>query len=264
MRFTLAALVSAAASAAAISIVTPSNWTTKGPNVITFSYVNTDPTSFAAILVNQNGNLVPTSITLKANVTTKLLTLTVKPSQRSPAFLAGSGYQIKYMYWARQHWDFELREFFIPQLHSQHHIATLDSRADKYGDIAPARNATRPGAPQTPQMFSIPSNAGSLTNFSISAVNGFNSTNPFLGALLATDSPLAEFQIGKGSFNFAYLNAASEIPAGSKASSAGTNNIRVGLPVETSIYSIDCKTLKITSRWINTDGGKHETLVPII
>ncbi|KAK4694888.1 hypothetical protein P7C70_g8659, partial [Phenoliferia sp. Uapishka_3] len=113
MRYSLFSLLCAASAALAISIVTPTRWTTKGPNTATFSwadrlptlfatitltlptcsYVNTDPASFAAILVNQDGNLVPTSIALKANITTKSLNFTVTPS---PALLAGSGYQIKW------------------------------------------------------------------------------------------------------------------------------------------------------------------------
>ncbi|KAK4699269.1 hypothetical protein P7C70_g6994, partial [Phenoliferia sp. Uapishka_3] len=104
--FITAFLGFAASSALAISIITPSNWTTTafarerathvkiptGPYTVTFSSVKSDPTSFAAILVNQNGTLVPSYFLLAPVVfsNTSQISFTL-----STALLAGAGYQIK-------------------------------------------------------------------------------------------------------------------------------------------------------------------------
>ncbi|KAK4698984.1 hypothetical protein P7C70_g7285, partial [Phenoliferia sp. Uapishka_3] len=137
MKFILAALSFAASSALAISITTPTTWTPageqptfplffftavsppsslSGPNTVTFASVRTDPASFAAVLVNQDGNLVPTSFTLKANVTTSTHTFTFTPS---PKLLVGSGYQVN----------------FIKNINSQH---TILAQTNMFNITAPA------------------------------------------------------------------------------------------------------------------------------
>jgi hypothetical protein len=50
MQLALATLVLAASSALALTIETPKDWTTTGPNTIEFSAVSSDPSTFAVTL----------------------------------------------------------------------------------------------------------------------------------------------------------------------------------------------------------------------
>ncbi|KAL8278302.1 hypothetical protein RQP46_009334 [Phenoliferia psychrophenolica] len=83
-----------AASSLAITVNTPSGWTTTGPNVLTWTSVATDHTTFAAVLVNNNKTLVPSQITIEANETTSSGTFTVTPDSPYPA---GSGFQVNFL-----------------------------------------------------------------------------------------------------------------------------------------------------------------------
>ncbi|KAK4699974.1 hypothetical protein P7C70_g6279, partial [Phenoliferia sp. Uapishka_3] len=94
MRNTVAFFLFAASSVLAISIVTPTNWTPAGPNSVTFTSVDTDPSSFAAILVNQNGALLASALTLESFHYTSVNFFTFTAS---PALKAGSGYQVNFI-----------------------------------------------------------------------------------------------------------------------------------------------------------------------
>ncbi|KAK4700574.1 hypothetical protein P7C70_g5671, partial [Phenoliferia sp. Uapishka_3] len=91
---TVLSIALAASSAVAIAINTPSDWTTTGPNTITYSSVDTDPSTFAAILVNQDSSLLSSSIVLEANFSTSNTYFSVTPSSD---YNAGSGYQVNFI-----------------------------------------------------------------------------------------------------------------------------------------------------------------------
>ncbi|KAK4699297.1 hypothetical protein P7C70_g6966, partial [Phenoliferia sp. Uapishka_3] len=358
MKLILAALIFAASSTVAISITTPTTWTPAGeqlslvlfdsclnsisprnqhchvcvsfftacrevkpehPTLLrAFSSVRTDPASFAAILVNQDGNLVPTSITLKANVTTSTHTFTFTPS---PKLLVGSGYQVN----------------FIKNINSQHTIVRSTATKRKllltpfilqlaqtnmFNITAPAApvicpsnnqgtiavNRTDDGSPvgfisskfstkyqkynyytvsgpgvvnkAAAQIFSLPKNAASIQNFGIAAVNGPDPKNPFLaGTIIATGGPnqIEYLQMGSDAATilsggtqrkkiFSFVHHASlfevcvAVKAGSRPSSSGANTIGPIAVFLTNVYSINCKSLIISSQWINFDGSRSNML----
>ncbi|KAK4705148.1 hypothetical protein P7C70_g1059, partial [Phenoliferia sp. Uapishka_3] len=91
----LISLILTVSTAVAIHLDTPDNWTTTGPNTLTFEYVSTDPLTYAAVLVNQDGDLVPTSITLNKQGKTHRGQFTFTPATKGANQLkVGSGYQV--------------------------------------------------------------------------------------------------------------------------------------------------------------------------
>ncbi|KAL8278293.1 hypothetical protein RQP46_009325 [Phenoliferia psychrophenolica] len=98
-RYALLGVLALAASSQAIAITTPAKWTTTGPNVISWVSVDTDPSTFAAILVNQNTALLSASVLLETSVDTNPGsggTFTVTPASGDP-FPAGPSYQVNFI-----------------------------------------------------------------------------------------------------------------------------------------------------------------------
>lgn len=98
MRSVFAAL-SLAASALAYSISEPSStedWTTSGPNVVTWTRVDTDATNFTLVLVNQDTSIMPSgSEVLVAYVDGTVGTVTA--SAPSAGWPTGSGFQVNFV-----------------------------------------------------------------------------------------------------------------------------------------------------------------------
>ncbi|KAL8278305.1 hypothetical protein RQP46_009337 [Phenoliferia psychrophenolica] len=82
------------ASAAAISVNTPTGWTTTGPNTISWSSVDTDKTTFAMILTNLDTQFLSTPITLVANETTDAGSVTLSLDSALPS---GSGFRVNFV-----------------------------------------------------------------------------------------------------------------------------------------------------------------------
>jgi hypothetical protein len=95
--FTLIALV---ASASAYQILTPGNtlnWTTSGPNGVTWQRVSTDPANFTMLLVNQDKTILPAGQEiLIAQVNGSALSIANVPPP-SGGYKVGSGYQVNFV-----------------------------------------------------------------------------------------------------------------------------------------------------------------------
>ncbi|KAH9985216.1 Ser-Thr-rich glycosyl-phosphatidyl-inositol-anchored membrane family-domain-containing protein, partial [Russula compacta] len=92
-------LISLVASACAYQITSPNNvsgWTTGGPNTLAWQRVDTDPTNFTLLLVNQDKSALPTGqeiLVAQVDGTTGSLTVPAPSS----GFPVGSGYQVNFV-----------------------------------------------------------------------------------------------------------------------------------------------------------------------
>ncbi|KAH9967258.1 hypothetical protein BC827DRAFT_577816 [Russula dissimulans] len=95
--FTLIALI---ASASAYQVLTPGNtvnWTTSGPNAVTWQRVSTDPANFTMLLVNQDKTILPAGQEiLIAQVDGSTLKVANVPPP-SGGFKVGDGYQVNFV-----------------------------------------------------------------------------------------------------------------------------------------------------------------------
>jgi len=93
-------LISLVATATAYQVVTPGNaqnWTTAGPNSVTWQRVSTDPTNFTMLLVNQDKSILPSGQEiLIAQVDGTTLTVANVPPP-SGGFKVGNGYQVNFV-----------------------------------------------------------------------------------------------------------------------------------------------------------------------
>ncbi|KAI0824704.1 Ser-Thr-rich glycosyl-phosphatidyl-inositol-anchored membrane family-domain-containing protein [Trametes gibbosa] len=90
----IAVLFALAASAFAYSVTEPTNstgWTISGPNEVSWTKVDTDPSNFTIVLVNQ-AHFPPTKQVLDALVDASLGKITVNPP--SGGWKAGTGFQV--------------------------------------------------------------------------------------------------------------------------------------------------------------------------
>ncbi|KAK4696376.1 hypothetical protein P7C70_g8391, partial [Phenoliferia sp. Uapishka_3] len=108
------------------------------------------------------------------------------------------------------------------------------------------------------QVFQIPTNAPYVDNFAIQAVAGPDPANPFLGSVCGSQGCV----LNDGQTGYTYFTGATEIPAGSTPSMAGTTSLaQIGYVAgtETDMFSINCLSLAFSSVWINADGSTPAT-----
>ncbi|KAG8923232.1 hypothetical protein FRC01_013036 [Tulasnella sp. 417] len=99
----------------------------------------------------------------------------------------------------------------------------------------------------------------------ITAVNGPSSVYPLFGASMGPFPDGASLNLGPGSFNHAFIDSTTQIPAGSTPQ-AGDNNSFTAVtgapsPAESAIWMYDPVTQEITAQWVNPDGSTPPTYI---
>ncbi|KAL7411547.1 hypothetical protein BDY24DRAFT_443178 [Mrakia frigida] len=137
-------LVAFAASALAIIIETPSNWTSSGPNELKFETVATDPTSFAIALVNQNTTFLSDPIVLVQNQSASSTSVMVSPDcNLVTAYPVGGGFQVNFVR------DAQSLDSIIGQSNLFNITQSSDTTCDSSSSTA-AATATETTAASTP------------------------------------------------------------------------------------------------------------------